>query len=132
MSDDDFEKTKKEFGGLGYIVVILGLLSLMFLGDARNELATGSFIGIALCVVTGIWLVIKPSVPIGVAAGVSLAILGIIDLLLVGEAAGLAFVAPLIDFGFAVRVFIGCSSYAKASTTAAGQKPEGDGINRAP
>ncbi len=119
MSDGDLEKARKTFRGLGGTAVILGLLSLMFLGDVSDELVTVTLVGIGLCVVTGIWLAIKPSVAIGVAAGVSLAILGIIDLLLAVDLGGLAFIAPLIDFGFAARIFAGCSSYARALTAIA-------------
>jgi len=112
-SEASTAKTKKNFRGLGWTVIILGLMSLLFIGDASDELLVVTFAGIGFCVVTGAWLAIVPSVPIGVAAGASLAILGIIDITLVTESGGLGFIAPLIDFGFAIKVFIGCSSYAK-------------------
>jgi len=115
-SDAAEEKARKTFRGQGRTVVILGLLSLLFIGEASEALVFVTIVGIGLCVVTGLWLAIKPSVPIGVAAGISLSILGIIDLLLASGPGGMALVAPVIDFAFAVRVFVGCASYAKALT----------------
>ena len=128
MSDGDVEGSRKTSRSIGSTVVILGLLSLMFLGDAGEEFVVVTLLGIGLCVVTGVWLAAKPSVAIGVAAGVSLAILGVIDFVLGAEAEGLAFIAPLIDFGFAIRVFVGCPIYARASrgTGSADQADSGD------
>jgi len=114
MGDAGLEEARKTFRGLGVTVVILGLLSLIFLGHASEELRAATFAAIAFCAITGIWLLASPSVAIGVTAGVSLAVLGIVDLLLAEGTGGFALVAPLIDFGFAIKVFIGCSRYAKA------------------
>ena len=113
------EKASKTFRGLGGTTILLGLLSLLFLGDAKGDLVAVTLIGVALCVITGAWLAAKPSIAIGVVAGVSLVLLGVFDLMLAAEMGGLGFLAPLIDFGFAVRVFIGCAQYASASAAAA-------------
>ena len=88
----------------------------MFIGDASAELAAVTVAAIGLCAITGIWLAASPSIGIGVAAGVSLAILGIIDFLLgTAESSGpMALLPPLIDFGFSIRVFAGCGAYANA------------------
>ena len=124
----DVEDSKKKSRSIGTTVVILGLLSLMFLGDADEQFVAVTLIGIGLCVVTGVWLAAKPSVGIGVAAGVSLAILGVIDFMLEAESGGLGLIAPLVDFGFAIRVFVGCPIYAMASkgTASGDQADSGD------
>jgi len=115
MSNGDLEKARKTFRGHGYTVVILGLVSLLFISGASEKLVAATVVGIGFCVVTGIWLVVRPAVRIGVAAGVSLTVLGILDMLLALETgAGLAIVAPLIDWGYAVVVFVGCRRYARA------------------
>ena len=114
MGDAGLEEAKKAFRGLGITVVILGLLSLIFIGHASEELKAATLAAIASCAIAGIWLLASPSVAIGVMAGVSLVVLGIVDLLLARGAGGLALLAPLIDFAFAIKVFIGCSRYAKA------------------
>ena len=90
----EFAKIRKAFGKLGYTVVILGLISLLFLGDASHELFGATLAAIGLCAVTGVWLAIRPSVGIGVAAGGSLVVLGVMDLLLALGAGGLALFAP--------------------------------------
>ena len=114
MSDAGLEEAKKSFRGLGVTVVILGLLSLIFIGHASEELRAATFASIGFCAITGIWLLASPSVAIGVTAGVSLVVLGVVDLLLAGGAGGLALLAPVIDLAFAIKIFIGCSRYAKA------------------
>jgi Zn finger protein HypA/HybF involved in hydrogenase expression len=114
-----FDKTRKEFRDLGYTVVILGLISFMFVGDASEELIAATLAGIVFCALTGTWLVARPSIGIGVAAGISLAVLGIIDLFLAVEetGGGFALLAPLIDFVFSIKVFVGCRVYADALRT---------------
>lgn len=110
----DFEEARKSFRGLGFTVVVLGLISLMFLGDASDELITATLVVIAFCTIAGIWHVIAPSIASGITAGVSLAILGITDLALCGEGSGLFSMLPvLIDFGWAIRMFVGCVNYSK-------------------
>ena len=84
--------------------------------DASDELKTVTWIGVALCVAGGGWLAAKPALLSGIVAGVALSILGVIDALVAVDSGGLGFIAPLIDFAFAVKVFINCAQYAKAAS----------------
>lgn len=107
--------TAKAFRGLGGSVIMLGLLSLLFVGEAKPGMLPVALLVIGACVVFGGWQVARPSVPAGVLAGLSLALLGVVDLLLIRKSGGLGFLVPLIDFGFAVRVFAGCAKYARGN-----------------
>lgn len=112
----DFRRIREGFRSIGIAVVVLGLISLMFLDGASNELATVAGVVIAFCAIAGIWLAIAPSTASGVTAIVSLVVLGVIDLLLGKEGgSGLfSFLPALIDFWYAAKVFCNCSSYAEA------------------
>jgi DNA-directed RNA polymerase subunit RPC12/RpoP len=104
----------KEFRGLGGSVIVLGLLSLLFLGGAKHDMVPVALLVIGACVVFGSWQMARPSVPVGLIAGLSLVLLGGVDLVLAQKSGGLGFIAPLIDFGFAVKVFLGCAKYARS------------------
>ncbi len=109
---EEMVKAKKAFGGLGYTVIILALLSLFFIGD---QYSGGLIFAIVICVISGIWLASSPSITAGVVAGVSLIILGIFDLLVViSTGGGFGYIAPLIDFGFAINIFVACGNYSAA------------------
>ena len=93
-------------------------LSLLFLGDAAEELAMATLAAIGLCVGTGAWLASKPSVAAGVLAGIALVVLGVCDFALAAEAKGLALLAPVTDVGFAIKVFAATGAYARAASRA--------------
>jgi len=106
---EEMAKAKKAFGGLGYTVIILAVLSLFFLED---QYAGGLIFAIVICVISGIWLASSASITAGVVAGISLIILGIFDLLVViSTGGGFGYIAPLIDFGFAINIFVACGNY---------------------
>lgn len=108
-------KARKTFRGMGATVIILALITVAFLGHADDDLAAEALAAVGLCVLAGIWHLSAPSIASGVAAGVSLAILGIFDLFLAGAGSGMFSTLPaLIDFAFALKLFAGCASYAKA------------------
>jgi len=113
-TSDDAAEARKEFRNLGFTVGILGMLTLLFLGGAKHDMVPVALLAIAGCVLTGTWLVAKPSLPAGLAAGLALLVLGGVDLVLVQKSGGLGFIAPLIDLGFAVKVFSGCAKFARS------------------
>ncbi|MGA1790750.1 MAG: zinc-ribbon domain-containing protein [bacterium] len=112
----DFKRIRAGFRSMGIAVVVLGLISLMFLDGASNDLAAVAAVAIAFCAMAGFWLAIAISTASGVTAALSLVVLGVIDLLLgIQLGSGLfSFLPAFIDFWYAAKVFSNCSSYAEA------------------
>ena len=104
------KKTKKKLENRGYIVIILGLSSLVFLINVDNEflsnsLIIGMSITIILSIISGIFLIIKPSVLFGLLSGIFLFMLGVYDLLITDSwTSGLIF--SLLDFTFGFEIFV--------------------------
>jgi len=91
MSNVKFEKTKKSLKGWGGTIVFLAVLSLTGLEDADEGLMAFSIFGIGVCVIAGLWLAIKPSLKSGLAAGLSLILLMIVDGSLSADGSGSPF-----------------------------------------
>lgn len=108
-----FAEKRNEYGKLGWTVVILGLLSLAFISDVDGDIRGLGFAAIAACVVTGLIMVVKPLVLTGIIAGTMLVVLGLVDWLMMKDQGMYALLAPAIDVGFALQVFVGVARYAK-------------------
>ena len=115
-----FAETKKAFRGAGVVVAALVLISLISVADASNDLAIVLCTIVAFCVMTGVWLAVRPSVAIGVLAGLSLITLALADLASLAESTLFAGIVVIIDVVYAVKVFQGARAYAKASSVSEG------------
>ena len=103
-------KNTKELKNRGYIVIILGLLSFLFLINVDNKflsdsLMIGMSITIILSIISGILLIINPSDSFGLLSGIFLFTLGVYDLLIADSwTSGLIF--SLLDFTFGFEIFV--------------------------
>ena len=104
-------KNTKKFINRGYIVIILGLSScIMLINNVKNEslnnsLIIGMSLTIILSIISGISLIIKPSVLAGLFSGSFLFILGIYDLLIVDSWTS-SFISSLFHFVFGFEIFV--------------------------
>jgi hypothetical protein len=110
----DLDTVRKRFRGLGYLVGLLGLMSLFFLEGAPDGLVGGTMLAVVLCVAAGVWLVARPSTAAGVTAGAALVLLGFFDIALAVEADVEPF-AAIVDGVVALNVFVATARYARAS-----------------
>jgi len=117
MGNVKFEKAKKSLKGWGGTVIILAVLSLTGIEDADESLVAFAVFSIAICVIAGIWLALKPTVISGVSAGGSLILLTIVDGMLSAEGSGSAFYV-LIDLFAVIMVFVSVVQFINASKTA--------------
>lgn len=71
----------------------------------NRSLIFGAFLTIILSITTGIALILKPSVSVGIIVAMSLIVLGIYDLVILYYWE-LDLISALVDFAFAFEIFI--------------------------
>ncbi len=111
--DDELAVARKRLRGWGIWAVIIAVPSFFFIDIVSDGVMAGLLLATFLCIGTGIWLRVKPSTVIGVATGSSVVLLGIFDVGAASQMGGGFF--PVIDFIFALGVFLATANYAKTT-----------------